>query len=108
MNFCLRYNVHVFKCYQFSAIIAKIFVSGKAKFYVILLKLGRVKVCLGKLTKVFQFGLGNSNSVPVLPRLPTRMSNPDTIRIEISVNFILWSQWVRGDIAKVVGVHLSI
>ena len=31
---------------------------------------------MGKLTRIFEFCLGNRNSVPVLPRLPTLMSNP--------------------------------
>ena len=61
---------------NFAATLAKQYDTRKAKFYVILLKFGRVKFCLGKLTRVFQFCLGNSNSVPVLPRLPTLMSNP--------------------------------
>ena len=62
--------------------------TRKAKFYVILLKFDRVKFCLGKLTRVFKFCLGNPNSVPVLPRLPTLLSNPvNTIDILLPIFF---------------------
>ena len=56
--------------------IGKKCITRKAKFHMILLKFGQVKFCPGKLTRVFQFCLGNPNSVPVLLRLPTLMLNP--------------------------------
>ena len=68
---------------------AKRCVIRKAKFYLILLEFGQVKFCPGKLTRVFQFCLGNPNSTPGLPRLPTLMSNP-----AFNINYTVYFQFL--------------
>ena len=67
-----------------------------ATFNIILLKCRQVKFRPGKLTSVFQFCLGNPNSVPVLPRLPTLMSNPAYILLFIILPYLNYCCEVWG------------
>ena len=72
----IRSDIHVFRHYQFSANNCKTMCYDEKKVSCNSFKIGQVKFCPGKLTRVFQYCLFNPNSVPVLPRLPTLMSNP--------------------------------